>query len=255
MVGREEEKEVTTPRGHPKTETMTRRTASILALCLCCTLIHARQRDYTPINFGVKGGFSSTIYQVNEITIAGMPINNYMAKSEISSFYTAFIRANIKRHYLQTEVSYNISNYTIDFNTDQWNTAALPQDKSSISTQITGFEVPLYYGFHILKEGPYGMSIYIGPKAKFILTDRSRHEFVNFPYEHIQESINPINFSLMGGFGINISRLFFDFSFEYGLHNISNGFTTIDAEETLSTESLIFNRRKNVLSFSVGFMF
>ena len=47
----------------------------------------------------------------------------------------------------------------------------------------------------------------------------------------------------------------FDFSFEYGLHNISNGFITIDIEENTSPDNLIFNRRKNVYSFSIGFMF
>ena len=59
----------------------------------------------------------------------------------------------------------------------------------------------------------------------------------------------------MIGMGINISRIFFDFSFEYGLHNISKEFTTIDFENVSSTQALRFNRRKNVLSFSVGFMF
>ena len=234
---------------------MIRRAAAILTLCLCCALTSAQQRRATLINYGVKGGFSSTIYEVHELEVAGMPINDYMAKSEISSFYTVFTRVNIKRHYLQTELSYNICNYSIDFSSDQWSTSAQPHDESTISTKIIGLEVPLYYGYHILKEGPYGLSLYIGPKAKFILTDYSRHTFENFPYIHIEESIHPINFSLMAGLGINISRVFFDFSFEYGLHNISNGFTTTDIEGNSSPDNLIFDRRKNVLSFSIGFMF
>lgn len=232
-----------------------RRAAAILIFTLCCALIWAQQRADALINYGVKGGFSSTIYEVHDLVVDGQPISDYMTKSEISSFYTAFARVNIKRHYLQTEISYNISNYSIDFSSDQWNSSAQPHDKSTISTKIIGLEVPLYYGYHILKEGPYGLSLYIGPKAKFILTDYSNHTFNNFPYTHIEENIQPINFSLMAGLGINISRVFFDFSFEYGLHNISNGFTTIDIEENISSDKLIFNRRKNVLSFSIGFMF
>jgi hypothetical protein len=218
-------------------------------------LSHAQQKGSSSINYGVKGGFSSTIYEVKELAVAGAPINNYIAKSEISSFYTAFARVNMKRHYLQTEVSYNISNYTINFSTNQFNPSAQPHDKSTIGTKIIGLEVPLYYGYHILQNGPYGLSFYIGPKAKFTITDFSRHTFDNFPYTEIKENINPINFSCMIGLGINISRVFFDFSFEYGLHNISNGFTTIDLEEYSSCEDFIFDRRKNVLSFSIGFMF
>jgi hypothetical protein len=234
---------------------MARRGAIALVLCFCFMLVHAQQRSTSLINYGVKGGFSSTLYEVQNLTISGMPINSFTTKSEISSFYTIFARINAKRHYVQTECSYNVSNYTIDFASTQWSPSAQPYDKSTIGTKIIGLEVPLYYGYHIMQEGPYGMSFYLGPKAKFILTDYSRHSFKNVPYEFISERVKPINFSLMMGIGINIARVFFDFSFEYGLHNISNGFTTIDLQGNESTQGIIFDRRKNVLSFSIGFIF
>lgn len=234
---------------------MRRRVAIILALCFCCTFTFARQKGISLISYGVKAGFSSTFYEVDKLMVEGNPINHFTTKSEISSFYTAFVRVNIKRHYLQTEFSYNISNYSIEFSENQWNSSKQSQDISVIMTKITGFEVPLFYGYHLLKEGPYGLSLYVGPKAKFILTDHSQHFFENSPYRELEESIQPINFSIMAGLGINISRVFFDFSFEYGLHNISKGFTTTDEENHISKNSLIFDRRKNVLSFSIGFMF
>ena len=234
---------------------MLRRVSVILALYFCCALTFARQNDTPLFNYGAKAGFSSTLYDVSGLVVAGNSINNFMAKSEISLFYTVFVRLNAEKHYLQTEFTYNISNYTLEFTSEQWNPSARPYDKSFIATKITGFEVPLYYGYHILKEGPYGMSFFAGPKAKFILKDHSKHWFTNLPYEHITENVSPVNFSLMVGFGVNIARVFFDFSFEYGLHNISNGFTTIDLEGNEVVQGLIFDRRKNVLSFSVGFMF
>lgn len=234
---------------------MTRRAVILCILCSCWTFTFAQQQKGTFLNYGIKAGFSSTIYEIRDLIVAGTPISNYMAKSEISSFYTTFVRANINRHYIQTEISYNISNYSIEFNADQWNPLAQVHDKSIISTKIIGFEVPLFYGYHVVKQGPYGLSFYIGPKAKFILTNFSNHTFEQSPYKYFEESIRPINFSLMAGLGINISRIFFDFSFEYGLHNISNGFTTIDTLDDLRSDNFIFNRRKNVLSFSLGFMF
>ena len=235
---------------------MKRQVAAILT-CLCCvTSMHAKQHKEPLINYGAKTGFSSTIYEVNRLQVSSMPINEYTTKSEISSFYTLFARINIKQsHYLQTEVSYNISNYTITFPTQQWKPTAPPQETSSISTKITGFEIPLFYGYHILKEGPYGMSFYAGPKAKFTLTNQSNHYFENFTYTSITESIRPINFSLMVGMGVNIQRVFFDFSFEYGLHNISKGFVTTNEYGDANSEDFVFDRRKNVLSFSVGFIF
>ena len=234
---------------------MNRRSAAFLILCFSFACTFAKQRDYTLFNCGVKGGFSSTFYEVNTLEVNGIPINDFTTKSEISSFYTFFLRSNIKRHYLQAEASYNISNYTLVFDSNLWMPTAQPDELSVIGTKIIGFEVPLYYGYHLLREGPYGMSLFIGPKAKFVLTNLSKHTFENFPYKTIEETIYPINFSIMVGLGVNISRFFFDFSFEYGLHNISNGLTTTDVKDIPSTKDLIFDRRKNVLSFSVGFMF
>lgn len=206
------------------------------------------------INYGVKTGFSSTIYDVLEFCILQHPVTEFMAHSEISSFYTAFARMNLQRHYVHTECSYNISKYSISSPTKQWDTSS-PNALSSIYTKIIGLEVPLYYGYHIIKDSQYGMSFYIGPKAKFVITDISSHEFNNYPFTTIIESIRPINFSLMVGMGISISPIFFDFSFEYGLHNISNYFETTDLSGQTTTNALVFDRRKNVLSFSIGFIF
>lgn len=241
MVGGEEEKE----------QAMKLRLAILTTITLLCVgTVCARYRSDQLVNYGVKAGFSSTIYDIDLLSIATVPISEYTTKSEISSFFTAFARFNIKRHYVQTEVSYNISNYSIYFPISEWNPQSDEPGQSIISTQINGIELPLYYGYHVLKEGSYGMSFYIGPKAKFVIDEHSRYKFHNLPYDNIKESIQPINFSLMVGLGINISRVFFDFSFEYGLHNISRGITTSDG----TTGNIVFDRRKNVLSFSVGFI-
>lgn len=232
-----------------------RHLATILAIMFSCSLLSARHRYNALMNFGVKAGFSSTIYNIMELNIATMPINEYDARSEISSFFTAFTRFNIKRHYIQTEVSYNICNYSILIPTSQWAPQTNQQEQSAtIATQINGIEVPLYYGYHIKKEGLYGMSFYLGPKANFVLPDQKKYTFTNLPYDVIREEIHPINYSLMLGLGINIGNVFLDFSVEYGLNNISKDFTTTDLEGNVFNNGIIFDRRKNALSFSVGFM-
>ena len=228
----------------------------MLLLCLISLQLYGSQPKSTvTVNYGVKTGFSSTIYDVREFSVLQHPITEYMAHSEISSFYTAFARMNVHRHYIQTECSYNISKYSISFPTIQRDALAGSDALSSMYTKIIGLEIPLYYGYHIVKDSRYGMSFYIGPKAKFVITDISSHEFDNYPFTSITESIRPINFSLMMGMGISISPIFFDFSFEYGLHNISNYFETTDLNGQTSTDALVLDRRKNVLSFSIGFIF
>lgn len=225
----------------------------VLALCLCLAT-HARHKQESKVNYGVKAGFSSTMYDIIRLEVRSAPISEYSAKSELSSFFTAFTRFNIKRHYIQTELSYNISNYSILFPSNQWDPTLESSQQSAINTQINGLEIPIYYGYHILKDGPYGMSFYIGPKAKYVINGHSRYSFTNFPYSDIEEKILPLNYSLMIGLGVNINRMFFDFSFEYGLHNISQGIKSVDSDGAQYTQGIIFDRRKNVLSFSFGFI-
>ena len=50
---------------------MKRRGTVILVLCLCSVLAHARQKEASLINYGVKSGFSSTLYAVQDLSIAG----------------------------------------------------------------------------------------------------------------------------------------------------------------------------------------
>ena len=233
---------------------MKRQVLSILVI-LCSMSMYASHKKDSHINYGVKAGFSSTFYDIQELKIAGIPINEYTAKSEISSFYTTFTRININYHYIQTEVTYNISNYTILFPTQQWNSLASHNELSSISTRINSIDIPLYYGYQFIKEGPYSMSFFLGPKIRIIATGHSRHKFEHFDYTTIKESIHPINTSITSGIGINIGRIFFDFTFEYGLYNISKQISTTDKEGYISTNEITFNRRNNMLSFSIGVMF
>lgn len=228
---------------------------ALLILLIISMQAYGRQKSSSTINYGLKTGFSSTIYDVRDFSVLSTPITEYTSYSEISSFYTGFIRFNMKRHYIQTECSYNISKYSISFPIYQWHPVSESREQSIIYTKITGIEFPFYYGYHIIKDSSYGMSFYMGPKAKFVLTDISNHVFDKLPFSNVAETIYPINFSMMLGLGINISPIFFDFSFEYGLHNISDHFDTTLFNGEIATDALIFNRRKNVLSFSIGFMF
>ena len=227
----------------------------LIALLIISIHAYGQHKSEFSINYGVKTGFSSTIYDVNEFTVLQTPITEYTSHSEISSFYTGFVRFNLNRHYLQTECSYNISKYSISFPVSEWYPISESKDNSAIYTKITGIEFPLYYGYHIIKDREYGMSFFMGPKAKFVITDISNHVFEKLPFSNVAEVIYPINFSLMVGLGISISPVFFDFSFEYGLHNISDYFEATLFNGDISHNALVFDRRKNVLSFSIGFMF
>ena len=230
----------------------------IFSLSLTALAAHAQDgKDIrrTSFNFGGRTSFSSMFYSVEKLYIEGTDITDFTTKSEVSLSYAAFARLNIRHHYLQTELCYNISRYSILFPTTLWNTDATSSDVSTISTELRGLEMPLFYGYYLEDHSPYRMSVFVGPKINFILPGQSRHLFENFSQADIDETIWPFIFSGVIGFNVSISHLVFDISFEAGLNNISRYFTTINPQGQVSTDDFIFNRRKNGVSFSIGAIF
>ena len=236
-----------------------RRWCLLIILFLLCPGLAQAQRwkniRSTSFNYGATASFSSTFYSVERLYIDGTDITDITTKSEVSLSYTAFARLNIRHHYLQTELAYSISRYSILFPTALWSPVATSSDISTISTALYGLEVPLYYGYYLEKQGPYRLAVFCGPKVNFVLPNRSRHLFENFSQADIDETIWPTIFSGVIGFNVNISHIFFDISFEAGLNNISRYFTTIDSHGQMSTDNFIFDRRKNGVSFSLGVIF
>ena len=85
------------------------RRLALLVMLVMSIHVYGKHRSAVTLNYGVKTGFSSTIYDVRDFAVFNYPITAYTSHSEISSFHTAFVRMNIHRHYVQTECSYNIS--------------------------------------------------------------------------------------------------------------------------------------------------
>ena len=102
-------------------------------------------------------------------------------------------------------------------------------DYASVNSTIHTIEMPLLYGYNFIKEGPYGMAFFFGPKFKYILNSKSKLEFTNFDQEGIKEKLYPVNMNAVAGVGVNISNIFFDFRYEVGLRNISKSVTYIES--------------------------
>lgn len=233
---------------------MMNRPLSFLIVLLCVPFALTAQ-NVRRFNYGVKSGFGSTIYSVQELAIARHAIEEFNTRSEVSWQGSVFLRFNMSRHYLQTECCLNNSRYTLQFPTQAWYAYARKSDVSSISTRLRSIEVPLLYGFHLRQEGDYGMSLFAGPKLCFILPVHSDHTFTNFTHRSISEVVHPVSAAFVAGFGINIRRLFFDFNGEIGLTDISRQFHSVGQNGAVSTSDIVFQRRKNSVCFSVGFMF
>lgn len=227
------------------------------------TAEEGHQKRETSVNFGVKGGFTSSLFLVSQFSVNGVPVDEVQNNYKIGYFGSLFMRINFDRHFLQPEISYNINRCNITFEKPLPEEAApgdiLPEE-ASIASSIHSIDIPVLYGYNFIKEGPYSLAVFGGPKVRYIWDRKSDIDFANFDQTNIHEKLRPLNLSFTIGVSVTISRVFFDFRYDMGLHNISKTVTydlpdnNNAANEDL-TSGIRFHRRDNVLSFSFGIFF
>lgn len=226
---------------------------------------HHRYRHYDrPVNFGIKGGFNSSLFLVSNFTLNGVSIDEVQNNYKIGYFGSLFMRINFNRHFLQPEISYTINRCNITFEKPLPEDAAenARHEMASITSSIHSFEIPVIYGYNIIKEGPYSLAAFGGPKIRYVWDKKSKVTFENFDQQNIEEELYPLNLSFTVGVAVTISRIFFDFRYDVGIHNISKHIRYTAASPDLIGEEaadpsaqIRFHRRDNVLSFSLGVFF
>lgn len=208
------------------------------------------------INFGIRAGFNSSMFLVTTLKIKDVTIDEIQNNYKIGYFGAIFMRINIKKHYIQPEISYNINKCEITFDKLGSQHPDVEPNYATVNSVIHSIDFPLLYGYNVVKKGPYGMSIFAGPKLRYLWSKKNKITFENFDQQDIHEKLHPLNISAVIGVGVNISRIFFDFRYEQVLHNISKS-VTHDENNANATgnHDITFRRRDNVLSFSLGFIF
>jgi len=178
--------------------------------------------------------------------------NNY----KIGYFGALFMRINMKKHFIQPEVSYNVTKCEISFDKLGSQHPAIEPDYASVQSVLHSIDFPILYGYNVVKKGPYGMSIFVGPKLRYLWGKHNEITFRNFDQKGIHEELYPFNASVVIGVGVNISRIFFDFRYEQGVGNISKSivYDNINSDGSTGVSNITFRRRDSALSFSLGFI-
>ncbi len=208
------------------------------------------------INFGIKAGFNSSMFMVSELKIKDVTIDEVQNNYKIGYFGAIFMRFNIKKHFIQPEASYNVSKGEITFDKLGSQHPAIEPDYASVQSVLHSIDFPILYGYNVVKKGPYGMSIFAGPKLRYLWGKQNEITFTNFDQKGIHEKLYPLNVSVVIGVGVNISRIFFDFRYEQGIGNISKSivYDNINSDGSTGVSPIIFRRRDSALSFSFGFI-
>ena len=242
-----------------------RRTFLLLEMLLVCILTYAQgssldkveRPNNRKINFGIKAGFNSSMFLVSDFKIKDVTIDEIQNNYKLGYFGALFMRFNMKKHFIQPEVSYNISKCEIAFDKLGSQHPDIEPDYASVNSTIHSIDFPVLYGYNVVKQGAYGMSVFIGPKLRYIWGKKNEITFENFDQKGMHERLYPFNLCAVVGVGVNISRIFFDFRYEQGLHNISKSVTydNINPDGSIGVSNITFHRRDQVLSFSLGVIF
>ncbi len=225
---------------------------SVIAVVTVCGQQSRIERiNNKKINFGFRSGFNSSMYLVSDFKIHEVTIDDIINTYKIGYLGSFFLRLNFQRHYIQPEISYQVSRCEISFDRLGSQLPPIKPDNMVIKSKIHSIEVPVLYGYNIIKSGPYGFSVFGGPKIKYLMNNLNEIEFENFDQKNLNEKLYPINLSLTVGVAVNISNIFFDFRYEQGLSNISKS-VTYDNMESRESRYITFDRRDNILSFSLG---
>lgn len=228
------------------------RTLIASLLFLLPTLAMADEKGKVRFNAGFKAGFQAVTYNDPEFEIEGYEFDhNNIQSNKIGYAISPFARISKSKFYLQTEVTFGITNHSFDFKDQQ-----PPADGNNASNCIVYdlrtycIQVPILFGFNFVEHERYGMSIFTGPRTKFIFPSMSDQNFKHFRYRHLEEVLNDKTYYWEFGLGIKISRVFLDITFDVGINKASRHIISHD-------DGKIFNssRRDNILSFSVGFLF
>ena len=215
----------------------------------------------TSVNFGVKVGFNSTLSLVSDLVVNDMPISEVQNNSKIGYFASAFIRVNFSRHFLQPEVTYSINRSSITFSDPILSGApsASIMGQAELTSSMHCIEIPVLYGYHIIKEDFYSLAVFGGPKFNYIWSKNSNVTFVNFARQELGDALQPLNASFTLGVSVSISRVFFDFRYDLGINNLSrhDSYTLPNDQPSSNSDGthISFRRRDCVLSFSLGLLF
>ena len=224
--------------------------ALLISFIIPCCINAQEPEKRLKFSFGIKGGFQAISYNNPIFEIDGYEFDsNTLYSNKIGYTAAPFIRLTKNRIYVQTECVFGIARHSFDFkSTDSGSVIVTNQPTYNLRTIC--LQVPIVVGYNIIQEGRYVMSIFTGPKTKFVFTSHTKQEFKNFSYYDLEEVLKKRCYYWEIGLGVKIGYVFFDFIYDWGITK-SSEYIVSDIEN----RKFRSDRRDNILSFSVGVIF
>ena len=183
-------------------------------------------------NFGAKVGFNATFPVINSLSINGKEAEN------------------IDIEYKEGNISFSIPQ-SLPENNMMSNTSATTD---LLMMKTSSLEVPIMVGYNLVKKGPYGLSLMVGPKLKYNYKIAYTVESSTTHVEYVNDN-TPFGVNIATGVGVSIGRLFFDFVYEFGLNQVESDFEKVNNPVPEINYDINIDKRTNVMSISLGVLF
>lgn len=221
-----------------------------------------RMEDKT-FNWGAKVGLNASFPAINSLSINDVETENVHIEYKIGYSAAFFCRINIERFFLQPSFGWHRAEGDVRFSlpaTMSGNNNYLPDATTTVSDdrlrmRTNSLEMPIMVGYNWVKKGPYGLSFMVGPKLKYNYKTAYTYESATMHIDYENDN-SPFGINISAGIGVSIGRLFFDFVYEFGLNESETDFKEImNLSESETHYDIRVNKRTNVMSMSLGFLF
>lgn len=228
----------------------------ILFLISCLTLQAQILREFEPktFNWGGKIGFNSIIPVINSFTVDGTKAQNITTEYKVGYTASLFCRINMDNFFIQPAVSWNTTEsiFTFDLPTHSI-IENNPMIHDGLKLKNSSIDIPVLIGYNIVKQGPYALSLMVGPKFRYNYNISYSSVLTEDSDEYTNDS-TPFSVNFATGVGVAVWRLFFDFTYEFGLNKAESNFKEKVSSNPADVD-IVINKRTNMMSFSLGFLF
>lgn len=207
-------------------------------------------------NWGAKVGFSSILPVVNTFTIEDIPIESSV-EYQVGYMAALFFRLNFDRFFMQPSLAWYHTESRLYFNMPEevnpLKSVSTRQMSDQLNLKIRSLSAPIMIGYNIVKEKPFGLSIMAGANMKY----NYKIEYTtNLDYYRDKYTTDDTKFrvNLIGGIGVTLWQMFFDFTYEVGLNHRETNFKRIQDDLPLAG-NIVLDKRLNMMGFSLGVLF
>lgn len=209
------------------------------------------------INWGAQVGFNSVLPVINEFTIDNVAVESSRVEYRVGYMTALFFRLNMNRFFIQPSVSWHHTEsdifFTVPEGVDPLKSTTRSDQTDQLSLKIRSLEVPIMIGYNLVKEKPFGLSIMAGPKIKYSYKIRYTTNLDYFSQEYTSDD-TAYRVNLVGGIGVTLWQMFFDFTYEVGINHRETNFKRVH-DDTPLPGNIVLDKRLNMMGFSLGFLF